>query len=71
MIFKVVDQITIQKATTHMLVQVLVYQRMLTVFQPSIKDNQMLSKELAAYQNKVARLTLDHQVQNNLHKQSE
>jgi hypothetical protein len=71
MIFKVADQITIQKATIHMLVRVLVYQRMPTAFRLSIKDNQMLSKELVAYQNKVAKLTLDHQVQNNHHKLSE
>jgi hypothetical protein len=70
MIFKVVDLITTQKAIIQTLVKVLVYQRMLIVFQLSIKDNQMLSKELAVYQNKVAKLTLDHQALNNHHKQS-
>jgi len=68
MISKAVALITIQNLT----IQnnwFKVYHKMLTVSQLSIKDNQMLSNVLIAYQNKVAKLTLGHKVLNNHHKQ--
>ena len=72
MISKVEAQIItarqIQKATVlpiYKWVESLVCQIMLTVFQVSIKDNQMLNNESIACLNKAAKLTLAHQVLNN------